>query len=270
MAEMSVPRPEAAGLPFTRLIRLEARGAVRPMHVVMLVLLALTGVLVAWWLPMWPETIYLFFNRVFHIEGWADVVLANNYVAFIFFLFWFGILDVLRIYVLPLESGYLDIWLSKPVSRGSYMLARIIPGFAVLLVAGIVSAVVHAMAMILLGLTFDVGAYVGTIAAILGFVLLMLAVTNILLLFVRDSFAALVIGFAVFMSTFLPSIVYMYRPDAYAGAPGLADILVFPTSLMWHPGFAAMYGPVLGTIFVALATASVGLASWILNARDVR
>jgi hypothetical protein len=36
------------------------------------------------------------FNRVFHIEGWADVVLASNYVAFIFFLFWFGILDALR------------------------------------------------------------------------------------------------------------------------------------------------------------------------------
>ncbi len=269
MAEMFVPRPGAAGLSFTRLIRLEARGTIRPMHVVMLVLLALTGVLVAWWLPMWPETIYLLFNRVFHIEGWADVVLANNYVAFIFFLFWFGIFDVLRIYVLPLESGYLDIWLSKPVPRGGYMLAKIIPSFAVLLVAGVVSAMVHAVAMILLGLTFDMGAYVGTIAAILGLVLLMLAVTNILLLFARDSFAALVIGFAVFMGSFLPSIVYMYRPDAYAGAPGLADILVFPTNLMWHQDIAPMLGPILGLIFAALAMASIGLASWILNSRDV-
>jgi hypothetical protein len=263
-------RSESAGLPFARLIRIEAKGAIRPMHVVMLALLALTGALVAWWLPMWPETIYLFFNRVLHINGWANVVLANNYVAFIFFLFWFGIFDVLRIYILPLESGYLDIWLSKPVRRGSYMLARIIPSFAVLLVAGVISAIVHAMAMIALGLTFDTAAYAGTIAAILGFVLLMLAVANILLLFARDSFAALVIGFAVFMGSFLPSIVYLYRPDAYGGASGLADILVFPTNLMWHPSFAAIYGPVIGFVFAALAMASVGLASWVLNSRDVR
>ena len=262
-------RHQAVEPSFFRLLLLEAKSTVCPRHLVLLTLLVMTGVLLARWLPTWPETVYRFFNTVFHIEGWANVVIVNNYTALMFFLYWFGLFDVLRIYVQPLEMGYLDIWLSKPVSRASYMLAKIIPAFAVLLGIGVIAAAVHAVAMVAFGLTFDQAAYSGTIASILGLLMLLLGLTNVLLLFTRDSFAALVIGFAIFMISFLPSIVYMYRPDTYAGAPGLAEIIVFPANLMWHPDFAAAYGPWIGGIFIILAAASIGFAGQLLDRRDI-
>lgn len=266
---MTTTTPATPGLPFPHLLRLETSGAFRPLHLIMLILLSATGVLIAWWMPMWPDTIYQFFNRIFHIEGWAAIVLANNYMAFLFFLFWFGMFDVLRVYVLPLEGGYLDLSLSKPVARRSYMLAKLIPSFVIIVAVGVIGAVVHAVAMIGLGLVTDMAAYAGTIAAILGFVLLMLALANLLLLFVRDSFAALLVGFAVFIGSTLPSVVYMYRPDVFAGAPWLADILVFPTSLMWHLEFAAAFGLSLGAAFAAAAGLLVVVAGALLDRRDI-
>lgn len=269
MSSIAAVHEAPAGLPFSRLLRLEAEHAIRPAHLTMLVLLCLTGVLVAWWLPMWPQSIYEFFHAILHLDGWPEIVLSNNYTGFIFFLYWFGLIDVLRIYVLPLEGGYLDLLLSKPVPRSSYMLARIIPSFAVIVLVGIISAVVHAVAMMAFGLDLDVGAYAGTIAAILGGVLLLLAVANILLLFVRDSFAALLIGFAVFMTSFTPSIVYLYRPDAYEGAPFLADLLFFPINLLWHPDWATRLGPVIGLCGAATALILALAAGASLQRRDV-
>lgn len=258
-----------ASVPFRRLVGIEARSAVRPLHITMLVLLAGIGALVAAWLPIWPETVFRFFDKVLLLHTWTAIVLGNNLIAIFFFLFWFGLLDILRIYILPLEGEYLDLWLSKPVTRSSYMLAKVLPSFAVLTVFGILAAAAHGLAMFALGQDYDVLAYAGTIAATIGFVLVMLAAANVALLYVRDSFAALLVGFAIFIACFIPSLVYLYRPDAYAAAPWLADLLVFPTNLVWHPDWAAAWGVPLGLAFAGLALLLVLLAGALLQGRDV-
>jgi hypothetical protein len=235
----------------------------------MAALLSIVGVAVAAWLPHWPETIYRFFNRLFQLEGWSAIVLANNLTGFIFFLYWFGIVDILKVYVVPFEENYLDLWLSKPVRRGSYMLARTLPTFAVITAAGAIAGVVHGIGMTAFGLELDPAAYAGTIAAVLGVVLFMLAMANLALLFLRDSFAALVVAFVVFMASFVPSIVYMYRPDAFAGSAFLRDVLIFPTSLLWYPETAAAYGLPIGIAFAAAALGLLLLAGAILTRRDI-
>lgn len=255
--------------PFPRMLALELRSAVRPLHWTMLGLLAGLGALVAFWLPAWPESIFRFFDKVLNLHGWPEIIFGNNLIAIFFMAFWFGLVDLLRVYILPVEGEYLDIWLSKPVRRRSYMLARILPSFAVLLVFGGIGAAVHYLAMLAAGQGYPPAAYVGVVLAVLGFVLLMLAVANYVLLFLRDSFSALLIGFAVFMACFVPSLIYLYRPDAYAGAPWLADLLVFPTNLIWHPDFAAAWGGVLWLGFLVLALVLVWLAGGRLEQNDV-
>jgi ABC-type Na+ efflux pump permease subunit len=169
----------------------------------------------------------------------------------------------------PFEENYLDLWLSKPVHRGSYMLAKTLPTFAVIAAAGVIAGTVHAIAMAAFGLALDPGAYAGTIAAVLGMTLLMLAAANLVFLFLRDSFAALVAALIVFMATFVPSIVFMYRPDAYAGSTLLRDVLIFPTSLLWYPDIAAVYGLPIGLGITALALGLLIGGGRILARRDI-
>jgi hypothetical protein len=123
--------------------------------------------------------------------------------------------------------------------------------------------------MIAVGLTLDLAAYAGTIAAILGLTLLMLSLANLLMLFVRDSFAAVLISFAVFMAVFIPSIVYLYRPDTYLTSPISADVAVFPLTLQWHPDVAAVWGYLIGLGFAAVAAGLVLAAGAILSRRDI-
>lgn len=256
-------------LSFARLLALEARGAIRPLHWTMLGLLALLGALVAAWLPAWPESVYRFFDRVLNLHGWPEVIFGNNLIAIFFMAFWFGLFDLLRVYILPLEGDYLDLLLSKPVRRRSYMLARLLPSFAVLTGFAAIGAAVHYAAMLAVGQAYDLAAYLGVVGAVLGFVLLMLAVANLALLQLRDSFSALLVGFAVFMACFVPSLVYLYRPDVYAAAPWLADLLVFPVNLIWHPGIAAAWGGWIGLGFAAIALLLVWLAGLRFERRDL-
>ncbi len=75
------------------------------------------GVLLAFWLPLFPGSVFRFFQRVFGLLGWPEVVFASDLTGLFFFLYWVGVFDVLRAYVAPAEERYLDILLSKPLSR---------------------------------------------------------------------------------------------------------------------------------------------------------
>src|SRR3982075_1267388 len=66
-------------------------------------------------------------------------------------------------------------------------------------------AAVYAPAMIACNLALEPLTYAGTVAAIVAFTILLLAITNLLMLNVRDIFAALVVAFAPFMAAMLPA-----------------------------------------------------------------
>ena len=63
----------------------------------------------------------------------------------------------------------------------------------------------YAPAMIACNLALEPLTYAGTVAAIVAFTILLLAITNLLMLNVRDIFAALVVAFVPFMAAMLPA-----------------------------------------------------------------
>jgi ABC-type transport system involved in multi-copper enzyme maturation permease subunit len=243
--------------------------AVRPRHLAMLVVLAAIGVIDAFWLPMWPETVYRFFTQIFHLDGWAEIVLINNFTGIIFCVYWLGVFDLLGVYVQPREEVYIDLLLSKPVRRTDFTFAKLVPSFIVLVVVGAAGAVVHAGAMLACDLKVAPKAYIGAIAAILAFTILLLAITNLLMLTVRDSFAALVAAFVPFMAAMLPGIVFMYRPDFFAAISGLADYIAFPANLLWHPDVAARFGVPISLTLALAAGGLIAIAGRVLERKDI-
>src|SRR3989337_2406400 len=128
--------------PFAALLGLELRRAFGRRHAVGLTLIASMGVLLAFWLPGFPESVYLFFQRIFQLPDWPEIVVANDLAGLVFFIYWIGVFDVLAIYVVPLEERYLDLYLSKPLTRRQYMLARLIPLMLTLTALYVLSALV--------------------------------------------------------------------------------------------------------------------------------
>jgi hypothetical protein len=249
------------------LLAAEWRLAARARYLAMFLVLAAIGVIDAFWLPLWPETIYRFLTRIFHLDGWAEIVLINNFTGIIFCLYWFGVFDLLAVYVQPREEGYIDLLLSKPVRRMDFMFAKLAPSFIVLMVMGAAAATVHAGAMVACNLVLEPKAYAGTVAIILAFTILLLAIANLLMLAVRDSFAALVVAFVPFMAAMLPGIVYMYRPDFYPA--GLPDYTAFPANLLWHPDFAARFGLPIALALALAASVVVAIAGRLLERKNI-
>jgi hypothetical protein len=261
-----IARP-AGRVPFAVLLAAEVRMAVRPRHLAMFLVLAAIGVIDAVWMPMWPDTVYRFFTRIFHLDGWAEIVLINNFTGIIFCLYWFGVFDLLAVYVQPREEGYADLLLSKPVRRTEYMFAKLAPSFIVLMVMAAAAATVHATAMIACNLVLEPRTYAGTVAVIVAFTILLLAISNLLMLAVRDSFAALVVAFVPFMAAMLPGIVFMYRPDFYPA--GLPDYTAFPANLLWHPEVAVRFGIPISIALLLAATGLVAIAGHLLERRNI-
>jgi hypothetical protein len=262
-------RNPGGATPFWRLLAAESRTALHPRHAVMAGLLIGMGLLLAGWLPHWPETIYRFFTRIFHLDGWSDIVLINNFTGLLFFLYWLGVVDVLRVYVQPFEERYLDLLLAKPIARRDYLLARLGPRLLILLAIGVIAASAHAIAMVALGLPLDGRAYAGAVAIVLAVTLCLVALVNVLLVSVRDSFTALVGAFVPFMLAMLPGVVYLYRPDVYDAAPALADVLVFPANLLWHDAVMTHWSPIIVLVLALATLVLVALAGRCLAQRDV-
>jgi ABC-type transport system involved in multi-copper enzyme maturation permease subunit len=259
----------SSAVPLHRLIAAEWSHAVSRRHVAMLLLLAAMGITLAGWMPLWPDTVYRFFTRIFHLSGWPEIVLINNFTGFVFCLYWLGVFDVLHIYVVPLEERYIDLLLSKPVRRQEFMLAKAVPTFIVLLAMGAIAAGVHAAAMSFFGLAFDLPAYAGAVAVILAFTICLVALANLLMLNARDTFSALVIAFALFMTLMLPGVVYIYRPDFYTPWLGLRDFIVFPANLLWYPSIATRFAPLIVFVSLLIALVLVALAGRHLQKRDI-
>ena len=84
VADPSQPGREAS--PFAALLRAELGRAIGPRHAVALAAMALMGCVLAFWLPTFPASIYRFFQRVFNLPGWAEIVVANDLAGLFFFL----------------------------------------------------------------------------------------------------------------------------------------------------------------------------------------
>ena len=255
--------------PFVTLLGAEARNAVRLRHAVAVVGLALMGVLLAFWLPLFPESVFRFFVRVFGLPGWPEIVFANDVTGLFFFLYWVGVFDVLRVYVVPAEERYLDILLSKPLSRRAYLLAKLVPILLTTAAIGAVAAAVNVVGMAAAGLAYALPAAAGTSAVVVAWAVLLVALVNLLILGARSSYTALLIAFVPLYAALLPSMIYLYRPDVFAEAPALRDVIVFPMNLVWYPEFAARWGWPLAVLMLGFAALLVVLAGLQIERRDV-
>jgi len=236
-----------------RLLAIETRALIRRRPITPAIGLAALGGAIAWWLPRFPEGVFRFFKTILHMRNWTEIVIINNYTGLYFFLFWIGVFEVLRICVRPREERYLELYLSKPVDRRTFMLAKIGPVLAALTLIGALAAAAHGGAMHALGMPIDWPAYRGASAVVVGLTVCLVAVVNLLVVHAHDSHSALLIAFVPGLAAMAPGLVYVYRPDVYEAAPGLADAIVFPGNLIWHSVWAARWGPPLGAACLFLA-----------------
>ena len=96
--------------PFVALLRIELGHAFGPRHAVAFAAMALMGCVLAFWLPTFPASIYRFFQRVFDLPGWAEIVVANDLAGLSFFAYWIAVFDVLAIYTSLWRSGNLTFF----------------------------------------------------------------------------------------------------------------------------------------------------------------
>lgn len=243
-----------------RLIVVEAKTLIRRRHVAAFTGLAALGVFVAWWLPKFPEGVFRFFVTIFQMRNWTEIVLVNNYTGLFFFLFWIGVFEVLRICVQPREERYLDLFLSKPVDRRLFMIAKLGPILVGLTVMGALAAAVHGWAMHVLEMPLDWPAYRGASAIVVSLTVCLVAVVNLLLVNSRDSHSAIMIACAPALLAMVPGVVYLYRPDVYETVPRLAAVIVFPGNLVWQGAWAARWGMAVSAGWLALAAVLALLA----------
>jgi hypothetical protein len=268
-AGLEGPVSASAQPPFKTLLRLEFSRALAARHAVALVAVSLMGVVLAFWMPGFPESMHRFFQRIFQLQGWPEIVVANDLAGLFFFVYWIGVFDILAIYVAPLEERHLDLYLSKPLTRRQYMLARVIPVMLVVGGLGILSATLHWFALVAAGLGYPAHVYVGAAAAVIAWTLCLVAVVNLAILAVRETYTALLIAFIPMAASIVPGLIYIYRPDVFEDAPLLRAIVVFPNTLIWHPDFSARWGLVLAAFLCAAALALVAAAGHRIEARDV-
>jgi hypothetical protein len=239
----------------------EARAAFRLHHLVVLAVALTSLVVTSFLLPSMPESIYRFFKKVFVMNNWTEVILFNDLVTLFSALFWVGVIDLLRVYVLPKEEGYLELLLSKPLGRTEYLLARVLPPFGVVAGLGGMLSLFLPLKIALINGTADLHLVSVVCACIvtITLVLTLLALLNLVFLFARETYYAVLLAFAVYALVVLPLALFMYRPDVYQGRSVLRNLMVFPGNLLWMSDGLPSIAPI---IVLAAATLSVLLLAW--------
>ena len=210
-----------------------------------------------------------FFENVLALEGWPAIVVGNDLAGLFFFVYWIGVFDVLAVYVVPLEQRQLDLFLSKPLTRRQYLLARLAPVVAVMVGLGAVAAAVGYLALLAASLRYDPLAYAGAAAAVVAYAVALACMVNLAALGARETYTALLIAFVPMAAALLPGMFYMYRPDLFAGAPLMRDLIVFPLNLVWYPEFSRRWGLPLAALLLLLAIGLIAAAGRRIEQRDV-
>ena len=88
--------------------------------------------------------------------------------------------------------------------------------------------------------------------------IVLVQLTALSIVFVRlvESMNAVLLALLVALVPMLPSAVFLYRPDVFAGRPELAAVTVL-ANLVWYDATMAWLGPLL--LLVALVCALVGV-----------
>ncbi|QRK06331.1 hypothetical protein JQX13_40525 [Archangium violaceum] len=244
---------------------LEARHAVGWVPLLSLFVGIILVVLTAALIPRLPTAVNAFMERAFLIRGLGAVILLNEYIGIYFLAFFCGATGLMRALVEPRENRSLELLLSKPISRGAFLVARVGP----VLLASTVVGVAMSLATALLvrpftgdGATVSVAGALGSGLVFTALAVLLLSVLVVPLLRVRDALQGFLIAFVLWLVPVLPSAVLLYRPDLFDGRERLRELIVLGANFIWFD--ASM--PLLGVI--ALAAAFV--ASWgalVLGAR---
>ncbi|MGW5682959.1 hypothetical protein [Nonomuraea sp. NPDC003754] len=246
--------------------RLEAQSALRRHHLWAAVILVVIGVADGI-LPGIPS-IQHFFEAVFGARNGVHTILINDYTGMLGVVYWVGVFDLLRVYVTPAEERLLALYLTKPISRTRYFLSKLVPTVLTLTVVAVVGTLAFAAGvLVFLGpADFMVGAFAATSLMVFALAVVMLAITNLAFLFVRDTYNAILVAAAIFIVTVLPGGMYIYRPDLYT--PATRNVLVFPANLLWHEDDAVTIAAIGVPLLLVLAAALTALAGWRLRRTD--
>jgi hypothetical protein len=239
----------------------EARAAFHLHHLVVLAVALISLVVTSFLLPSMPESIYRFFKKVFVVDNWTEVILFNDLMTLFSALFWVGVIDLLRVYVLPKEEGYLELLLSKPLGRTDYLLAKVLPAFGVVAGLGVVLLLFMPLKIALINGTTDLH-LVSVVCAgmvITTLVLTLLALLNLVFLFAHETYYAVLLAFAVYALVIMPIALFMYRPDLFQDRSVLQNLLLFPSNLLWMSDGLPSIAPLL---VLAGATLIVFLFTW--------
>jgi hypothetical protein len=238
----------------------EVRAAFRPYHLVVLVNYMAGSVGMSFLFPSMPEAIYRFFKKVFAMNNWTEIILINDFTGVFFMLFWIGVIDLLRVYVLPTEEGYLELLLSKPISRAQYLFANVLPAFGIVAGMGIVLSFFLPLKIALINGTADLHLAGVVCAGIVttALVLSLLALLNLVFLFARETYYAVLLAFVVFTLAVLPGSVFMYRPDVFQDHATLRNLIIFPGNLLWFSESLPKITPII--LSAAVATSALLLA----------
>jgi hypothetical protein len=238
----------------------EARAAFRLYHPIVLSVCMAGSVGLSFLLPGMPATIYRFFRKVFAMNNWTEIILINDFMGVFFALYWVGVIDLLRVYTLPKEEGYLELLLSKPLGRTQYLFARALPAFGMIAAMGIILSFFLPLKIALINGSADLHLF-GVLCA--GFVttayaLMLLALLNLVFLFSSETYYATLLAFILFALVALPGSIFMYRPDVFQGHAALRDLIVFPCNLLWRGESLPKITPAL--MFSAAAVSAILLA----------
>ncbi len=257
----------------TRYRRLEARHAVGKLPLLGIAagaaLLAADQLL----LPLLPAPVVAFLEQAFRVRGMGAIVLLNDYLAVYTVVFFVGMTQLLHVVVTPREERQLDLLLAKPLPPASLLAARSAPVLLASAGIGLVLSVGCALAVAPFVAEGADGSVLGAFGAgllVTAASLLQLAITNVVFLWVTDSFQALIAAFVLWVLPLLPTSAFLYRPDLFEGRGALASALVAPANLIWHDG-STLVAAVVGLAAAAAgAAALVRAGGWTLARMDLR
>ena len=249
----------------------EARQAFRKVHLWTLLGLFVAGLFSSLVFPLLPNGILQFVRKAFVIRTWTDFIVLNDYLAIYSLVFVVGLFDMLRVFVIPAEERYLDVILSKPLTRTQYLMSKALPTFAVLAGIGLVTALLYLAKIALLNGTagFSMLAWMSGSLISISLALLLLSFVNLLFLFFKDVYNAVLVGLGVWVTTVIANSFFIYRPDIFAGKELAKQFVVFPTNLVWNAGHLHWVALILVPVSLVGAWGLLWLTGWILQRRDV-
>jgi len=248
-----------------RLMQLEFQNQPKRWQGILVGFNLLTAFLVSFILPRMPENVFAFLARFFKMNNQTEMILLNDYLGLYVVVFWVAFFEYLNIFVIPAEEGYLQLLLSKPLTKRQYLLSKLFPalssalGWGLFLMAGtgLGIALINGLNDFQLGNYLVISGICVTLALLMGFL------TLFLLFWFKDTYNAILIGFSVWLIPILPSALYMYRPDIFVAIPWLRWLLVFPANLIWLGDQSKILAlwliPVLGLLSIGLVLLSAAM-----------